>query len=86
MATKAKILKMVRMFCSECNGGPRASEGVWPVSNIKDIDECPATDCVWHTYRFGSDPEKSAARQEMGRKLAAALHSRHAQNVEDSTI
>jgi len=75
MASKSQLLKFVRLFCSECNGGPRATEGVWPISNLKDVDECPVVDCIWHKYRSGKDPDKNEGRQEMGRKLAAHLQS-----------
>ena len=58
MATKRELLKRIRQFCSECMGGPRASENIWPVSNSKYISDCTAPECVWFEYRFGRDPEK----------------------------
>ena len=59
MATKRDLLRMVRLFCCECMGGSRASEGKWPISeHIQDIKDCTAPECVWFPYRFGRDPEK----------------------------
>ena len=75
MATKTDLLRKIRMFCSECMGGPRVSENVWPISNISDVAECPADKCAWHRYRFGKDPEKNPARVAHGKKLAAHLRS-----------
>lgn len=68
MATKRDLLKMIRQFCSECMGGPRASERVWPIQNIKDVAECTAPHCVWFKYRSGVDPDKNPKRAELARK------------------
>ena len=74
MTTKRELLKMVRQFCSECMGGPRASEDVWPISNIKEVRECCAPKCVWFRYRFGVDPDKDPEAVERGRELARRLN------------
>lgn len=58
MATKRDLLKAIRMFCSECMGGPRATKNVWPVKNPADIADCTAPECIWFSYRFGRDPDK----------------------------
>jgi hypothetical protein len=58
MATKRELLKMVRQFCSECMGGPRATKNVWTVPNPQDIKSCTAPECCWFPYRFGKDPAK----------------------------
>lgn len=62
MATKASILKVIRANCSECMGGPRVCEGVWPVPNPSDIEACSADECAFYKYRFGEDPDKNPAR------------------------
>lgn len=67
--TRGQLLRKVRQFCSECVGGVRMSENVWPVKNPKDIEECCAPECGWFPYRFGKDPEKNPARVEAGRRL-----------------
>ena len=69
MATKKNLLKLIRLNCSECMGGPRASERVTHPPNAKDIEECTAIECAFFPYRFGTDPEKSKARVEAGRRL-----------------
>lgn len=76
MATKSDFLKMIRLFCAECMGGPRATENVWPISNISDVETCSAPECIWFIYRFGKDPNPNPKRQEIGRKLAAQMQSR----------
>jgi hypothetical protein len=68
VATKRDFLKMIRLFCSECVGGPRAAEGVWPIQNIKDVADCTAPGCVWFKYRFGTDPDKNPKRVALARK------------------
>ena len=75
MATKRELLKNIRQFCSECMGGPRGSEDVWPISNPGDVDGCTAPECVWFKFRFGTDPNPNPKRVAMGRKLAKNLHS-----------
>lgn len=70
MTTKRELMQHIRRFCSECMGGPRATELVWPVSNVGDIDTCPATDCVWHQFRHGKDPAPHPSHVKRGRILA----------------
>ena len=81
--TKTQLLHKVRMFCSECMGGARASEGVWPVRNPTDIETCSAPECVWFRYRFGRDPEK---RVESASQVAARLRNLRGQKFVESTI
>ena len=68
MANKRELLMMVRQFCSECMGGLRATEDVWPVQNPSDIADCTAPKCVWFKYRFGVDPDKNPKRVALARK------------------
>ena len=71
MATKKELLKMVRQFCSECMGGPRATEQVWPVINPGEIGLCTAPECIWFKYRFAKDPDKplrSKKQKELDQK------------------
>ena len=70
MATKKELLRLVRANCSECVGGPRTHEQIWPVQNPSDIDDCSATLCAFYKYRFGTDPDKNPARVKMGQRLA----------------
>ena len=58
MATKRDLLRMIRMACSECMGGPRATKGVWPIQNPSEVADCTAPECIWFSYRFGRDPDK----------------------------
>ena len=76
MATKRDLLRMIRMFCAECMGGPRATEGIWPIQNISDVADCTASECIWFAYRFGRDPDKrvlSHAQKEQVKKMRAKL-------------
>lgn len=73
MATKTELLKMVRMFCAECMGGPRATEGVWPVENRSDIATCTAPECIWFGYRFGSDPHPNPKKVQAGYRMSGNL-------------
>ena len=66
--TKAGLLKLIRQNCSECMGGPRASENVWPVPNPSDIDACSAPKCAFFVYRRGEDPVKNPIRQKLARE------------------
>jgi len=59
MASKGDLLKLIRRNCSECMGGPRAMEGVYPPPNPGDIASCTAPECAFFVYRFGKDPKKS---------------------------
>jgi hypothetical protein len=68
MTTKSELLRNVRIFCSECVGGPRSGRKVWPIRNPGDVDQCPAKDCIWYEYRFAVDPRPSESRVEIGRK------------------
>ena len=68
MATKRDLLKLIRMNCAECMGGVRAIEGVWPISNIGDVDSCPAEKCGFWIYRFGVDPNPNPKSVERNRK------------------
>ena len=70
MATKRDLLRMIRMFCAECMGGPRATEGVWPIENISYVADCTAPECIWFAYRFGRDPDKNPKRVAQGKRLA----------------
>ena len=67
MTTKRELLKLVRMFCSECMGGPRATEGIWPVGNIADIASCTAPECIWFDFRFGRDPCPNVSEKQLER-------------------
>ena len=67
MATKKDLLKLIRMNCSECMGGKRAVNGIWPVENPSDIESCTAPECVFFKYRSGHDPDKDKGRQERAR-------------------
>ena len=58
MATKRDLLRMIRMFCSECTGGPRATADIWPIKNPSEVADCTAPECIWFAYRFGHDPDK----------------------------
>jgi hypothetical protein len=73
MTTKRELLKMVRLFCSECMGGPRSGEKIWPIGNPGDIDKCSAIECIWWEYRDARDPYPNPAKQSQGRKLAKNL-------------
>lgn len=59
MASKGDLLKLIRRNCSECMGGPRATEGVYPPPNPGEIADCTAPECGFFIYRFGKDPVKS---------------------------
>lgn len=74
MATKRDFLKMIRLFCSECMGGPRATKGQWPIQNVKDVADCVAPECIWFSYRLGFDPDKNPKRVAQGRKLAERMN------------
>jgi hypothetical protein len=67
MATKKQILKLVRQNCAECMGGPPASENVWPIPNLTDVENCSAKECAFYVYRFGKDPVKNPGRVRAGR-------------------
>lgn len=61
MTTKAKILRDIRENCLMCVGG-----------SYKAVEECTATEktCKLVPYRFGKDPNPSAAKKVWGQKLA----------------
>jgi len=71
MATKAKLLKLIHLNCSECMGGPIATENVWPISNMEDVENCTASECGFFEYRFGKDPVKSKKRAENCKRMIA---------------
>lgn len=81
MASKHDILMKVRQFCSECMGGPRAGENIWPVNNPSDITNCTDKKCIWYQYRFGSDPEKNPEKVKRGQEMAAKLHKKRRYNL-----
>lgn len=68
MTTKAELLKKVRQGCSECMGGPRGGENVWPIPNPGDVDNCTAPQCVWYDFRFGRDPNPAKGKVEAARR------------------
>jgi len=72
MATKKELLNLIRANCGECMGGPRVHEGVWPVINPSDIENCSSPLCAFFKYRQGNDPNKSPARVKAGKRLASA--------------
>lgn len=84
--TKTGLLKLVRLNCCECMGGPRASEGIWPVSQMDDIAGCTSPQCAFYPYRFGKDPVKSQKRVEMGRRNVSRLRSGLKSSGLESTI
>jgi hypothetical protein len=85
MATKTQLLKKVRLFCSECMGGPRSGEASLPIPNPAEVEGCTVPHCVWFEYRFGKDPEKSAKRVAAGIRLSHRLKHGLEQNAQDST-
>lgn len=76
MTTKAELLQNIRIFCSECQGGPRSGRKIWPVRNPGDIDQCDSRDCILFEYRHGIDPRPSESRVEQGRKSVGFSESR----------
>lgn len=59
MTTKNQMIKYVRLFCSECMGGPRANRKLsLPIPNPSDVDGCTAPECIWFDFRFGEDPKR----------------------------
>jgi hypothetical protein len=76
MATKRQLLKLIRLNCSECMGGPRASKGRWPISNIANVDGCTASECGFYPYRFASDPAPpSEGRRLSGQRLGKLMQA-----------
>lgn len=76
MATKRELLRMVSQFCSECMGGPRATEDIWSIGNPRDVADCTAPECVWFKYRFEKDPDKpvsSEAQQQADKERSLRL-------------
>jgi len=70
MTTKNQMIKYVRLFCSECMGGPRANRKLsLPIPNPSDVDGCTAPECIWFDFRFGEDPKKNPARVARGKVL-----------------
>jgi hypothetical protein len=76
MTTKADLLKNVRIFCSECNGGPRSGKRIWPVPNPSDIEACAIADCIWYPFRDAKDPKPSKVKQENMRKRVTGIKKR----------
>jgi hypothetical protein len=76
MATKTDLLKLIRQNCSECMGGPRVSQDIWPIKNPGDVAHCTATECGFSKYRFGKDPDVSELRRVVGRKSMQAYWRR----------
>lgn len=84
MTTKNQLLKMVRQNCSECMGGPRGSEDVWPVENTGDIEGCSAKLCLWFEFRFGNDPYPNPNKVRLGRKFGFKTKQGIEQNDKNS--
>jgi hypothetical protein len=84
--TKSQLLHKVRQFCSECMGGPKATEGVWPIRNSMEVAECCAPECIWYRCRFGKDPDKDPKAVERGRKLGLEYGKHIERNGPESTI
>jgi hypothetical protein len=84
MTTKAELIKRVRLGCSECMGGARANEGIWPIKNPSDVDGCTSPDCVWFDFRMGKDPAPNAGRVKRGVANSHLLRSGAKQKVQIS--
>ena len=76
MTTKKELLRLIRLNCSECIGGARASERISPVRNPGDIEGCTCEDCAFYPFRFGADPKPNRKRSVMGRNLGRTLKPR----------
>lgn len=72
VATKRDLLRMIRMACSECMGGSRATKGIWPIQNPSEVADCTAPECIWFAYRFGRDPDKRVLSPKQEAVLAKA--------------
>ena len=73
MTTKGELLRKIRQHCSECMGGPMASEDIWPIENQKDVADCTAPECAFYDFRFGKDPRPNKRKSELGKKMARNL-------------
>ena len=73
MTTKAELLKLVRLNCSECLGGHRAHLNL-SVNNPSEIEGCTGRECVYFDFRFGKDPypNKNKSRASQERYLSGA--------------
>lgn len=85
MATKRSLLKIIRQYCSECFGGPKVSENVWPIINPGDVGDCTGRDCGFYPYRFGKDPNPSASNVKKGQALFASLKRHQAKEADKKT-
>ena len=86
MTTKRKLLRNIRQFCSECMGGPRAKNDVWPVPNPGDIAECTDYDCVYFEYRFGVDPYPNPRKVEIVKNRCKNLTPEHSRKVLNGAV
>uniref|UniRef100_A0A6M3IH00 Uncharacterized protein n=1 Tax=viral metagenome TaxID=1070528 RepID=A0A6M3IH00_9ZZZZ len=85
MTTKNQMMKNVRLFCSECMGGPRASTAKGPIPNPSDVDGCTAPDCIWFPFRMGDDPAKDPKRAARMRRIMAERKQGLENNGQGST-
>lgn len=69
MTTKNALLRVMRSHCSECMGGPRAGEKVWPIPNPGDVEGCSAPECGLYPYRRGEDPTPHPGMIERGKNF-----------------
>jgi len=67
MTTINEMCRKVRIFCSECMGGKRMIENVWPIENPGLVDDCPSKNCGWWEFRSGKDPRPNEKKSQAGK-------------------
>ena len=85
MTTKAELLKLVRLNCSECLGGHRAHLNL-SVNNPSEIEGCTSPACSLFPYRFGKDPSPSKGGRDMSQNLGVYSRPGGSKRLKESDL